>query len=270
MSRLRLSLLIVTLAAARTASADPDADGCKDVFVSRLAGYFISECTQSDFDSFVFAEGQTGETTVEGKIVYNAYQQPEGDKQNSQALVQHNYLNAFKAGGWTIVFQNPDLIVARQVKDGIERWAQMDTNGGYYYQLHLGQKADMQQSVVSADDMAAALGRDGRISLHINFDTGKSTIKPDSVPIVDQIVAVMKGNPALSLSVEGHTDNVGTAPSNQALSQSRAQSVVSAVAAAGIAASRLTAVGFGQGKPIADNATDAGRAQNRRVDLVKK
>ena len=128
----------------------------------------------------------------------------------------------------------------------------------------------MQQSVVTADDMATALNRDGRISLHINFDTGKSTIKPDSQPIVDQIVAMMKSNSSLQLSVEGHTDNVGNAQANQTLSQSRAQAVVAAVTGAGIAASRLSASGFGQTKPVADNSTDAGRAQNRRVDLVKK
>ncbi len=84
------------------------------------------------------------------------------------------------------------------------------------------------------------------------------------------IVATMKSNSSLQLTVEGHTDNVGSAQSNQALSQSRAQAVVAAVTGTGIPASRLTAVGYGQSKPVADNSTDAGRAQNRRVDLVKK
>ena len=147
---------------------------------------------------------------------------------------------------------------------------QLDDNGGSYYKLHLAQKAGMQQSVVTADDMASALNRDGRISLHINFDTGNATIKPDSQPIIDQIVALMKGSGALKLSVEGNTDNVGTAQSNQTLSLARAQAVVAAVAGGGVDVARMTAVGYGQTKPVADNSTDAGRAQNRRVDLVKK
>ncbi|HEY4212473.1 MAG TPA: OmpA family protein [Steroidobacteraceae bacterium] len=269
--RTRLSLAaIAAVVLTQAAAADPDAAGCKDFFVSRLTGYFISDCTQSEFDSFIFDEGGDKATTVEGKIVNNSYNQPDSATPNSRALVQHNYQNALTAAGWTILVQDPDHIVAKQVKNGVERWVQVDGNGGNYYMLHLAQKAGMQQSVVTADDMATALNRDGRISLHINFDTGKSTIRPDSQPIVDQIVATLKGNSALQLTVEGHTDNVGTPQANQTLSQSRAQAVVTAVTRAGIAASRLTAIGYGQTKPVADNSTDAGRAQNRRVDLVKK
>lgn len=266
--------LIAQMAIAQVALAasplPPDMDGCKDFFVSRLAGYFISDCTQSDFDSFIFDEGGDNAATVEGKIVHNTYSQPDDAAPNSQVLVLHNYLNALTAGGWTIVVQDPDHIVAKQIKNGTERWVQLDDNGGSYYKLHLGQKAGMQQSVVTADDMATALNRDGRVSLHVNFDTGKSTIKPDSQPLVDQIVAMMKANTGLQLSVEGNTDNVGPAQANQTLSQARAQAVVSAVSSAGVSASRMTAVGYGQDRPVADNSTDTGRAQNRRVDLVKK
>jgi len=269
-----LAALIVLAAAADVALADstppPDADGCKDFFVSRLAGYFISDCTQSDFDSFIFDDGGDKATTVEGKVVNNTYSQPDGATPNSKALVLHNYMNALTGSGWTIVVQDPDHIVAKQIKSGVERWVQMDGNGGSYYMLHLAQKAGMQQSVVTADDMATALNRDGRISLHINFDTGKSTIRPDSQPIVAQIVAMMKSNAGLQLSVEGNTDNAGSPQTNKTLSQSRAQAVVTAVSSAGVAASRMTAVGYGQDHPVADNSTDAGRAQNRRVDLVKR
>ncbi|HEY4212472.1 MAG TPA: OmpA family protein [Steroidobacteraceae bacterium] len=274
MFRRRLTLLaaMVALAVAQTGIADPDVDseGCKDFFVSRITGYVLGDCQQLDFDSFVFDEGGDHATTVEGKIVHNTYSQPDSATQHSQLFVENNYMNALTAGGWTIVAHDRDHIVAKQIKNGAERWVQMDSNAGHMYVLHLAQKAGMQQSVVTADDMATALNRDGRISLHINFDTGKSTIRPDSQPIVDQIVATLKGNSALQLTVEGHTDNVGTPQANQTLSQSRAQAVVTAVTGAGIAAPRLTAVGYGQTKPVADNSTDAGRAQNRRVDLVKK
>ena len=273
MSRLLSHALIATLVLAAPAWAQqtpPDADGCKDFFVSRLAGYYIADCTQSNFDSFIFAYQQDKQITVEGKIVQNDYQQPDGATPNSKALVWHNYLNALQAGGWTIYYQDDDTLVAKQVKSGQERWVQLDNNGGASYILHLAQKAGMQQTVVTADDMATALNRDGRISLHINFDTGKSTIKPDSLPIIDQIVAAMKSNGSLNVSVEGNTDNAGNAQSNMALSLARAQAVVSAVSAGGIAASRMTAVGHGQDNPVADNGTEAGRAQNRRVDLIKK
>jgi outer membrane protein OmpA-like peptidoglycan-associated protein len=270
---LSLALTALTTSAQVALAASPlppDQDGCMDFFVSRLAGYFISDCTQSDFDSFTFDDGGDKATTVEGKIVNNTYSQPDAAAPNSKALVLHNYMNALTGSGWTIVAQDPDHIVAKQIKNGVERWVQMDGNGGSYYMLHLAQQAGMQQSVVTADDMATALNRDGRVSLHINFDTGKSTIRPDSQPLVDRIVAMLKSNAGLQISVEGNTDNVGSAPANKTLSQARAQAVVTAVSSAGVPASRLTAVGYGQDHPVADNSTEAGRSQNRRVDLVKR
>jgi OOP family OmpA-OmpF porin len=261
-----LGFMFLSIAAA----AEPDAAGCKDYFVTRLAGYRIWECDVKDFDSAVFAEGTNKETKVDGRIVTNFYQQPDDATPNSPALVRRNYENALKAAGWIVIYSDNDTLTEKQTKDGEERWAQLTGNGGSSYQLLLAQKAGMQQSVVSAGDMLTALNKDGHISLHINFDTGKATIKPDSKSIVDQVIALMKQNSQLNLSIEGHTDNVGATASNKTLSVARAQSVVSALVNAGVAQSRLSAAGFGQERPIADNNTEDGRAQNRRVDLVKK
>ena len=84
------------------------------------------------------------------------------------------------------------------------------------------------------------------------------------------MLKLLQTTPDLRLAIEGHTDNAGTPAHNQTLSEARAQAVVANLVGAGIAASRLTAAGFGQSKPVADNATDEGRAQNRRVELVKQ
>jgi len=123
---------------------------------------------------------------------------------------------------------------------------------------------------VKASDMFDTLNREGHIALYINFDTGKSTIKPESKPIINQIVEMLKSNPELHISVEGHTDNVGNPKSNKTLSDDRAKAVVTEIVAQGIDAKRLSAVGYGQDKPIADNKTEEGKAKNRRVELVKK
>jgi len=80
----------------------------------------------------------------------------------------------------------------------------------------------------------------------------------------------MQQHPALKIYVVGHTDNVGAAAANQALSEKRAQSVRDWLTEKGIAASRLTAKGYGASKPVADNTTEEGRAKNRRVELVKQ
>lgn len=129
----------------------------------------------------------------------------------------------------------------------------------------------MQQSVglVRASAMRDALNRDGHIALYLNFDTDKATIRADGKPAVDEIVALLNNDPALKLSIEGHTDNSGDAGRNNTLSQQRADAVMAAVVGAGIKASRLAAAGYGSARPLADNGTEEGRARNRRVELVK-
>ncbi|MBC8084221.1 MAG: OmpA family protein [Hymenobacter sp.] len=107
------------------------------------------------------------------------------------------------------------------------------------------------------------------MALYVNFDTDQATIRPESEPTLAEVVTLLRQNPALRLAVQGHTDNAGTPAHNQQLSEGRAAAVVASLTGAGIAAGRLEAAGFGQSKPVADNATEAGKAQNRRVELVK-
>jgi len=111
---------------------------------------------------------------------------------------------------------------------------------------------------------------DGKIiSYGITFDVGKSTIKPESMGEINRIVTLMKENPSLKFSVEGHTDNTGTAANNQTLSDARSKAVVDKLVELGINRDRLKSAGKGQTSPIADNKTDEGRAKNRRVEFVK-
>ena len=123
--------------------------------------------------------------------------------------------------------------------------------------------------VVTAQRMLNALEKDGYVTLYINFDTGKWDIKPDAAPTIQQIVALLKMSPNLRVSIDGHTDNVGTPASNRTLAENRARSVMQTVVAGGIDAKRLQSRGFGEEKPIADNRSEDGRAKNRRVELVK-
>jgi outer membrane protein OmpA-like peptidoglycan-associated protein len=161
------------------------------------------------------------------------------------------------------------MVVGKAVKDGNELWVEAVTLGGDDFYLTIVLKELMKQDV-TASNMFEALNRDGHIALYINFDTGKSIIRDESKPIIEQIVQMLKTNPELKISVEGHTDNVGTPASNKTLSEARAKSVVSAIVAQGISAERLSPAGYGQDKPIGDNNTEEGRAKNRRVELVKK
>ncbi len=104
----------------------------------------------------------------------------------------------------------------------------------------------------------------------INFDIDKSTIKPESMGTLNMIVTVLKENPELKFEIDGHTDNTGTPEHNLALSQQRADAVKSQLVNMGIDAARLSTKGFGDTAPISDNATQEGKANNRRVEFVKK
>ncbi|MDR0748270.1 MAG: OmpA family protein [Tannerellaceae bacterium] len=112
---------------------------------------------------------------------------------------------------------------------------------------------------------------DGKfITYGITFDVGKSSIKPESMSEISRIVKMMTDNPDLNFSVEGHTDNTGNEALNQTLSEARSEAVVDKLVEMGVAADRLTSTGKGQTSPLADNATDEGRAKNRRVEFVKR
>lgn len=105
------------------------------------------------------------------------------------------------------------------------------------------------------------------ISDTIEFTIGKSTIKVDSYPVLDEIAQVLKESPSMKLRIEGHTDNVGDDRVNKRLSQQRAEAVRDYIISRGIGADRLEAVGFGEERPIADNRSEDGRAKNRRVEF---
>lgn len=112
--------------------------------------------------------------------------------------------------------------------------------------------------------------QDGKIIANgIRFDVNKATLKPESMGVINEICDLMKENPDINFSVEGHTDSDGDADFNQELSEKRAQTVVSTLEKMGISADRLTSKGWGETKPITGNDSPEGKATNRRVEFVK-
>lgn len=120
--------------------------------------------------------------------------------------------------------------------------------------------------------MASELQTSGRMALYgINFATNSAAISSEtSDKVLGEIVTLLNNQPTWKITVEGHTDNVGAKAANQTLSQKRADAVVTWLAAHQIARDRLAAAGFGDTKPLQDNATEEGRAKNRRVEIVKR
>jgi len=101
----------------------------------------------------------------------------------------------------------------------------------------------------------------------VNFDFNKSDIRPDSRPVLDEAAEILRANPSVRISIEGHTDAIGSDAYNEQLSVRRAEAVFRYLVNRGVAPERLEVVGYGESRPIADNATEEGRAQNRRVEL---
>ncbi|TAK89921.1 MAG: hypothetical protein EPO06_10950 [Burkholderiaceae bacterium] len=126
------------------------------------------------------------------------------------------------------------------------------------------------QVVVDASAMKSGLQSDGKISLYgLYFDTGKADIKPESNAQLSEMAKLLRSQPALNVYIVGHTDNVGSVDNNLALSLQRAQAVVTALGSTyKVDTKRLQARGVASLAPVATNASEEGRAKNRRVELV--
>ena len=102
----------------------------------------------------------------------------------------------------------------------------------------------------------------------VYFDFDKATLKPEAMVVLNEAAALLNKNERVVVEVAGHTDSMGSEAYNQGLSERRAQSVQDYLVSKGVKAQRLTAKGYGESMPVASNDTDAGRAENRRVELI--
>lgn len=257
---------------------------------------------QRAFDRHWFIAGSAARTE-EGKIAlaqYNLAFQESGRTYTALEF-QRNFQEAIEAlGGRKVsaVQFTPDVVQAAGGREAIERnFAGAppvpDAEHGTYlirttdreYWIHVSsggtvplmgfvtvlEKQAMQSSLgfLDAAAMKKELDASGRVALYINFDLDKATLRPDAQKVIEEINRLLVADPSLRLSIEGHTDGTGSAERNRELAGARARSVLGALVGLGVDPARLASRGFGPDKPIADNATDAGRAKNRRVELVK-
>jgi len=143
--------------------------------------------------------------------------------------------------------------------------------GGYIWSSHMAkQKRDMEVAT-QGTGVEVTQTADNQLKLNVpsdvSFDTGRADIKPAFSPILTKFAQTLSENPATTVRIIGHTDSTGSDAINDPLSVNRAVAVRNYLTARGVASNRIAIDGRGSREPIADNGTDAGRAQNRRVDI---
>jgi len=273
------TVLVAMIVLASCAFAQSDREGCKDYpGISRMPNFYLDECTDKQFDAAKFAVGPKGkevEQEVEGKYFYRAYYQKENAPASSMLQIIRNLQNAaLSAGGQVMADQrggNWYNTTLKLSKPGKEVWVLVDARDDYYALTIVEKQAMAQEVAMDANAMGGSLDDTGKVALYgIHFDTGKSIVKPESDPTLAEIAKLLKHKPLLKVFIVGHTDMVGDPAANLRLSQDRAQAVIAALTSRfGIAAARLKPFGAGPYAPVGSNKTEAGRAKNRRVELVE-
>ena len=276
--RLSSMLVLAGILALPTTASGQDVEGGKDhPMFTRVPGYQIVGFDAQDFAKYEFQTSPN--RTVEGKYWRIEYAPKEGGKKVGPLQIARNHTDLIvrrggkrlvedvSTGGGTTVAMLPQA-------GGKNLWVQLDINNeGENFVLTIVEEGGMEQLIeFTASDLATALNTKGSVAMHgILFDVSRATIKAESAPALAQIGELLRSDPTLKLEIQGHTDSTGVAAINLKLSQDRAVSVKTyLVQTVGIAADRLTTAGFGATKPVAPNATEAGKAQNRRVELVKR
>ena len=296
-----LSFFAPTGASAQTR----DVAGSRDFpGIGRFAGSVISGHQVKNFDTArmqaaPFRDGKPSDTPrLEGRITRIAYRSAPGP---SIVEVSRNFeMQLAKAGFepllscdteacggipfteaiealpipqmWVDGF-NYHYFSARKREGGRETYASVlvsENNRDIYTQLTVAELGAIENKMVDADAMAKGLRETGRIALYgIYFDTDKAVIRPESRPTLEQIAKLLASQVALSVFIVGHTDSQGPYPYNLDLSRRRAEAIAAELAKTyHIGAPRLQTAGVAHLAPVGSNASEAGRALNRRVELV--
>lgn len=265
------------------ASALPAFAQTKDVknftdpeLLSRIPNYYLSTPRAVDerqFDVHAFrVQPRPPLERVEGRVRHYTYTFDRAVTTRVSPLqIMRNYQAAVAKLGGKTVYEDTARTTMRIGKDGKDIWIEVaPVNAGMNYHLYIVEREAMKQDVVgNAEALGSGLAATGHVEVPgIFFDTGKAELKPESEAALAEVVKLLQASAALRVWVVGHTDNVGTVDANVALSSARAASVVKALQRKGVDPKRLAPHGAGPYAPVASNATEDGRAKNRRVELV--
>ncbi|HET6632290.1 MAG TPA: OmpA family protein [Rhodanobacteraceae bacterium] len=246
--------------------ADMQGKDCKKPpWLVRQFDYFkLADCTKRDFDSITL-DLPDGQKTLAGHFLDVNYRLTD-EKQNPTArYVRDNYVKALEKIGAKLVSDPDDTFhaVLTQTTPQGELW--------YIYKHGSGSDSSTTSYSLTSLQIGGPPPKTCKIEVYgVNFDFNQSTIKPESEPVLQQVLALFEADPSYNAEVGGHTDNIGTRAYNLTLSAARAKAVKAWLAAHGVAATRMTTRGYADTVPLVPNTTDENRAKNRRVELKKE
>lgn len=252
-----------------------DVQGSHDhPLVSRLPDFYIGQYEENEYENVNF-KTDAGTVPVEGHAFEIDYRLKDGITPSGKMQILKNYENALTGNGAEILLKSSYYYVFKITKDNKETWVKVDpgNDDGKRYILTIVEKEALVQEVFAdAGVMKSGISNIGFIALYgIYFDSGKSVVKIESEPTLQEITKLLNDNPGLSLFVVGHTDSDGDLQLNMDLSQKRAEAVVAIlVSKYNITQSRTVPKGLGPLSPVASNHSTEGKAKNRRVVLVEK
>lgn len=281
-----LFVLLNLLCAVPLLASERDKPDCeKNPLFSPFSGEYINKCDRAPYGTLDVRRWKVTNNPKSGSELFKTEGQywfyNNGIAMNRKAgklEVQRNFENAVREVGGTVLFVDGD---GGRVSYRIPR-----EDGDFYGQSGCGNSSAaicnsithkiikiapvVQSVVVTADQIATSVFEDGKVVFYgIYFDIDKATLKKESAPTLKEIAVWLKNNPTTKVFIVGHTDMQGSKEHNIGLSKARGEAVVDElVAKYGIARSRLTPEGVGPLAPVATNYKDAGRAKNRRVEMV--
>jgi outer membrane protein OmpA-like peptidoglycan-associated protein len=238
---------------------------CKDPpwLVKQFSYFRIERCNNRDFDS-VKLNLPGGEKIIAGHVIQTDYTLTDRSKDPSALAVWKNYAETLQQLGAKLV-SDPKAaykaVLTSNTPQG-EYWYVYTHTGGNEFSTPTYSLMTVQ--VGGPPPKACTIQVYG-----VNFDFNKSILRPDSEPVLNQLLAMFKSDPSYAAEIGGHTDNIGKPDYNRALSGERAAAVKDWLASHGIAAARLNTAGYGDTRPLVPNTNDESRARNRRVELKR-
>lgn len=294
MRPLILAFFLLASAPVAALAADGSPPAAKEHPIVRFyPGAQLSDHTESGFDAVEVVTGlkpgaELVTENLEGRVIRYAFDHAPG---TSPVQVVRNFQNALgRSGLATIAVLGGDALDAlrfhgipgrghfgafrldRQGKPAMYVNVRAMTDGQVVWSevLIVELKEMVQEYVAGAGELFDGLQKSGKVAVYgIQFETGKAAVLPGSEPVLSEVLKLMEQQRTLKLRIVGHTDNMGAAAQNERLSGERAAAVKAWLVGRGVAPARLATAGMGASAPVAANDSEAGRARNRRVELVR-